>query len=58
MLEHTMEEKNNILTTNDIMNLCFDFYMIGQSNQPFLDAEHLRETVKNSVEKLENNQEK
>lgn len=44
-----MEEKNEILTNNDIINLCFDFYMIGRSNQSFLDTEHIREVIKNSI---------
>lgn len=44
-----MEEKNNILTNNDIINLCLDFYMIGRSSQPFLDEGHLREAIKNSI---------
>ena len=44
-----MEEKNNILTNNDIMNLCLGFYMIGRSGQSFLDEGHLREAIKNSI---------
>ena len=44
-----MEEKNNILSNEDIINLCLDFYMIGRSGQSFLDAEHLREAIKNSI---------
>lgn len=44
-----MEEENNILSNEDIMNLCFDFYMIGQSNHPFLDTDHIREVIKNSI---------
>ena len=44
-----MEEKNNILSNEDIINLCLDFYMIGRSGQPFLDAGHLREAIENSI---------
>lgn len=44
-----MEEKNNILSNEDIINLCLDFYMIGRSGQPFLDEGHLREAIKNSI---------
>lgn len=44
-----MEEKNNILSNEDILNLCFDFYLIGQSNHSFLDTEHIREVIKNSI---------
>jgi hypothetical protein len=46
-----MEEKNEILTNNDIMNLCLDFYRIGRSNQPFLNAKHLRDAIKKSIER-------
>lgn len=48
-MEEKMEEKNNILSKEDIINLCLDFYMIGRSGQPFLDEGHLREAIKNSI---------
>ena len=44
-----MEEKNNILSNEDIINLCLDFYLIGRSNQSFLDTEHIRAAIKNSI---------
>lgn len=43
-----MEEKNEVLTNNDIMNLCYDFFLIGRSNQPF-ESKHIKEVIKNSI---------
>ena len=43
-----MEEKNEVLTNNDIMNLCYDFFLIGRSNQSF-DSKHIKEVIKNSI---------